>query len=109
MISWFEKNIGPFSKEPDLDNSIYTGNGWKWFKHVIYDTGSQGQTVTYTSYFVEIDDEVDRGFSDNASDYEEDKNNGNFFSDDEEYAPSVGGSCNDEDAEEDPLLLSDDD
>jgi hypothetical protein len=58
MIYWFEKNIGPFSKEPDLDNSIYTGDGWKWFKHVIYDTGSQGQTVTYTSYFVEIDDEV---------------------------------------------------
>ena len=58
MLSWFEQNVGSFSKEPDLDNSIYTGNGWKWFKHVIYDTGSQGQTVTYTSYFVEIDDEV---------------------------------------------------
>ena len=57
MISWFEQNIGPFSKEPDLDNSIYTGNGWKWFKHVIYDTGSHGKTISYTTYFVEIDDE----------------------------------------------------
>ena len=57
MISWFEENIGLLVK-CDLDNSICTGDGWKWFKNVIYDTGSQGQQVTYTSYFVEIDDEV---------------------------------------------------
>jgi hypothetical protein len=56
MISWFEQNVGPVV-DLDLDNSIYTGDGWKWFKHVVYDTGSQGQTVTYTSYFVDIADE----------------------------------------------------
>jgi hypothetical protein len=57
MLYWFEQNVGPVVN-CDLDNSIYTGNGWKWFKHVIYDTGSQGQQVTYTSYFVEIDNEL---------------------------------------------------
>jgi len=56
MISWFEQNVGPVVN-CDLDNSIYTGDEWKWFKHVIYDTGSQGQQVTYTSYFVDIADE----------------------------------------------------
>jgi len=57
MISWFEQNVGPLVN-CDLDNSIYTGDEWKWFKHVIYDTGSQGQTViTYTTYFVDIADE----------------------------------------------------
>jgi len=57
MISWFEQNVGPVVN-CDLDNSIYTGDEWKWFKHVVYDTGSQGQQVTYTSYFVEIADEA---------------------------------------------------
>jgi hypothetical protein len=57
MISWFEQNVG-LVVNCDLDNSIYTGDGWKWFKHVTYDTGSQGQQVTYTSYFVEIADEA---------------------------------------------------
>jgi hypothetical protein len=56
MISWFEQNVGPLV-DLDLDNSIYTGDGWKWFKHVIYDTGSQGEHVTYTTYFVDILDE----------------------------------------------------
>ena len=56
MISWFEQNVGPLV-DLDLDNSEYTGDGWKWFKHVIYDTGSQGEHVTYTTYFVDIADE----------------------------------------------------
>jgi hypothetical protein len=56
MISWFEQNVGPVVN-CDLDNSIYTGDRWKWFKHVVYETGSQGQQVTYTSYFVDITDE----------------------------------------------------